>query len=328
MFDIVNRDCSSRSNQTPQLRPRQCAPEWCETQWSRLYGKIRVLIRFTRDAMCVKRMIGNENFKKMVLDENDLERMATQEHRRREERTPRLGAVHGKQFLFGTMLTPWKGQPDATADPLSCEHPDEALALSSNKYLRAVYCKKCHCRWSRTDLDQLENPDTMKEEPRDDHLILYGGTYLNWSYLEVYNYDPGYCQWTLRTANFQEGTMMESSARLRHFALYIYRKSNNGQDPIYGPNWKSVRAHPKAATANIASSSNSRAPKAPGPLLAVHLPDAERQGIPNPELTSDRHRTIAMISAAQDAAGDAVMSETGLDNWEFPQEPLPPSFGK
>ena len=68
--------------------------------------------------------------------------------------------------------------------------------------------------------------------------------------------------------------------------------------------------------------------------MAVHLPDAEMRfqdiplQVPNQESTSDRRRIFAEASAAHDAVGDAAMDQIGLETWEFPQEPLPPSFGK
>ena len=146
LINIVSQDSSSsRTNVNPQRRPRQRTPEWLKWQWERLFGRIQVLLRFTRAAIGLRSMIGPENFKK-VLEDEDLQRMASREVERQQIRAVRSAQIRNHRFIFGEMIAPYMGEPTATAHPETCEHPNEALRLQGNKYQKAVYCLLCHVR--------------------------------------------------------------------------------------------------------------------------------------------------------------------------------------
>ena len=311
----------------PQQRQRQKTPEWTNWQWYRLAARIQVLFKFMRAAIGLRNMIGAENFKRLIGDE-DLRRMANRETERQEAQVVRSAQIGNLRFIFGERLTPYQGKATPTTHPEQCEHPNEALRLQGNKFQHTVYCQRCHARWLRTDLQNLAAD--LQMDPRDDSTLSYG-KYCTWTYLEVYQRDPGYCNWTLQTAELGEAT-----PALRHFAAYLMTRLQGRATPAGRPQ-PAVQAPRRATTSQPSASSRGPAPGTPnvsGGPLTVHLPTEDTRfeniplHIPNTDSTSARRRTFAETSVVQDAGGDAAMVQIGQETWEFPQEPFPPSFGK
>ena len=190
LISIVQSEGSNRSSAAVPRRARTRTPEWVRRQWDRVFAKIQIIFRFIRDALGVRAIVGEDNFKKFLQD-SDINRMATQENDRQESRVVRSAVIRDTRFIFGEILPPYMGEPTATLQPDECDHPNEALQLLGNKYQKSVYCKRCHKRWRRTDLQNLQCD--LRDEPRDDHVLSYG-RFITWTYLEVYRNHPGYCR--------------------------------------------------------------------------------------------------------------------------------------
>ena len=76
-----------------------------------------------------------------MLQNEDVKRMATSSATQiQERRMLRTASVSGHQFIIGEDLPPFKGDPEATADPLACSHPNDELRIQGNKTVKAVYC--------------------------------------------------------------------------------------------------------------------------------------------------------------------------------------------
>ena len=326
LFNIVSQERDlERANS--QQRPRQRTPEWAERNWHRIFARIQVMFKFLKSAWALQSMIGEANFKRLMGDD-DLKRMANRETQQREAQMVRSAMIGTVRFIFGERVTQYKGNPPPMLHPEQCNHPNEALKLQGNKVQRAVYCQRCHARWLRTDLQNLAAD--LQMDPRDDSTLSYG-KYCTWTYLEVYQRDPGYCNWTLQTAELGEAT-----PALRHFAAYLMTRLQGRATPAGRPQ-PAVQAPRRATTSQPSASSRGPAPGAPsvssGPMT-VHLPTEDTRfediplHIPNTDSTSARRRTFAETSVVQDAGGDEAMVQIGQETWEFPREPFPPSFGK
>ena len=122
LYNIVTQDSSSSSRTNRQGQPRKFLPERVIYDWKRLFYRAQVLLRYMRMTLGLKAMIGDEAFERL-LKNDDLQRMATQEAERQERRTVRSAQIKGVRFIFGEVLPLYQGTPDATADPLTCEHP-------------------------------------------------------------------------------------------------------------------------------------------------------------------------------------------------------------
>ena len=128
-------------------------------------------------------MLGQESYDSMLRNE-DVRRMATTSMAQIQERKMvRTAKVNGKLFILGEDLVPYQGEHAATADPLHCDHPNDELRLLGNKTARSVYCRMCHRRWKRIDVNEFKTD--FGEVPRDDHVLNFG-MYMTWKYLEAY----------------------------------------------------------------------------------------------------------------------------------------------
>ena len=91
----------------------------------------------------------------------------------------------------------------AVNDPLTCPHPDNAMAPRGNAHTNVRgdkiqvnwwTCKLCNSRWERQPIPAHQNPD----EPQDSDRLTFG-KHLGKTYLEVYNTEPQYCSWAIET---------------------------------------------------------------------------------------------------------------------------------
>ena len=323
LFDIVTQDRSSGSSNR-RARVQQFTTKRLDWNWVRLYYRIQVLFRFIRQKLSLIAMIGQENYDNMLQNE-DVRRMAlTSTAQVRERKVLRTAKVNGHMFIIGEDLPLYQGEPAATADPWKCEHPNDELRIQGNKTTRSVYCRVCHRRWKRIDLEEFTVD--FGETPRDDHTLNYG-RYMSWKYLEVYREDHDYCTWTLQTADMNRGTCHESTVALKHFAQYIFLK-DQGQLPRPGQPLLDSRPEIRNVL-QIDRNRRMQARSVPNVPTVTHLPDMEGrlQDLPlSLSSTTDRRRTIAEANTAHDAAGDAGMELIGTEEWEFPREPFPPSI--
>ena len=109
----------------------------------------------------------------------------------------------------------------AVNDPLTCPHPDTAMAPRGNAHMNVRgekiqvnwwICKLCNSRWDRQPIPAHQNPD----EPQDSDRLTFG-KHLGKTYLEVYNTEPNYCSWAIETVQHGE----HPSKELRRLAEYL-----------------------------------------------------------------------------------------------------------
>ena len=324
LYDIVTQESSSASSSSNRrTHVRKFETRRLEHDWVRIYYRIQLQLRFVRTRIILMNMLGHEGYDSMLRNE-DVRRMATTSMAQIQERKMvRTAKVNGKLFILGEDLVPYQGDHAATADPLQCDHPNDELRLLGNKTAKSVYCRMCHRRWKRIDVNEFKVD--FGEVPRDDHVLNFG-KYMTWKYLEAYREDPDYCTWILQTADLSRGTDHESTVALKHFAQYIFLK-DSGQLPQVGQRLIDSRPEIREALQIDRNRRMQSRPVRNVPTVA-HLPDMEGslQDIPlSFSSTTDRRRTIAEVDTVHDAAGDAGMEPIGPDGWEFPREPLPRS---
>ena len=341
MFDIVTQESSASSSSSRRNHVSEFGQKRLIHDWVRMVLRIQLQFRYVRAKIAVESMLGHEDFDDMILNQN-VRRIAmssTTQTQIQEREIVRTAKVNGQVFILGEALVPYQDNHAAVADPLQCDHPNDELRLLGNKTAKSVYCRMCHRRWKRIDVNEFQMD--FGEVPRDNHVLNYG-KYMTWTYLEAYREDYDYCTWTLQTADMNSGTDHESTGALKHFAQYIFLK-DSGELPR--PTQQLMEARPEIRNAMRTGRNRriqvQRERNVPGGLLfpggatVTHLPDMERSGqdatsqeipLSIPPSTTDRRRTIAEADTVHDVAGDVGMEAIGTDGWEFPLEPLPRSI--
>ena len=98
-----------------------------------------------------------------------------------------------------------------------------AMRRRGNKYLRAWVCLECQTRWQRYLVDEA-NPGP----PRGSHVVLFG-RHMGKTYKEVYQNNPDYCEWVIRTAN----TETNPSPGFTKFARWIEHQEKKEAENLH-----------------------------------------------------------------------------------------------
>ena len=180
--------------------------------------RIHIFLEFHNDIDKVKKIL-NEDLDQIVTPSQSQHDGFTMV-----EMPPKFTRVidfHGQKFVVGPALEPGTGKKDAkkaTHDPKVCQHPsDLMLGRGTQQSKRWWTCQCCQSRWERIPLSDY-NP-VLHEAPKDTDILTYGQM-MGYTYIQAWNLDQQYCQWTLMTAE----STKDASAHLKRFAAWIVRK--------------------------------------------------------------------------------------------------------
>ena len=198
----------SRQRRRPQKGPDSPDDPQVMHKWKQFAIKYLMILKAYMIKNQIKHALGLETYL----------RLFGEIRRRTENRAqPQITRVIGNEIVGPVKLPPGKGQ--ILVDPLMCRHPIEFMKPRGNKSSAWWTCLQCQTRWDRLSIASVV-PGGI---PRDNEIMTFG-KHINRSFLKIWNTDPEYCQWTLRTV--ENEPTYTGNISLRRFAEYVVTKES------------------------------------------------------------------------------------------------------
>ena len=208
---------------------RSIPPAQIDHMWRRLVILLKGFLNFIQIKNFLITMMPMETINPTE-DDDEFEKIdvdSDQKKTQPKSRPWRILQFQGESWMVGKELREATGKKDTTKhthDPMTCQHPsDKMLGRGGRNDLRWWVCQACGTRWERIHSSKFETSSNPCQKDR-----LNFGSHAGKTYEFVYQNQPAYCDWILRTAESGDG----ASPQLKNFARWLATRENRSPTDV------------------------------------------------------------------------------------------------